>query len=326
MAGGGAGGMAAGGTGGISVGGAGGAIDAAADVAPPPPDLAAQPDLPAGDLGASSCGSMHADLSAINASPSVAIGSDGTLYFIREMGSQVWLGRAVPGKLAQTSWQSLPAGTQIRGLRVDSQRDLIYLANFSGNAIFSIYMHDGSPSITVNNVSAPHGLAVAPDGYFYSTTSDGHIQRYLVDLSGVHRNTATAMPVFPAGQRGLGLAFGPSGYLFVGSSSGAIKRLEIAGDKLINPVDQTGVLGAVNDLAFDVDGRLYVASSVGTTPQALNQIAPGALVALPVIGTAGRLSALAFGRGALDCHDLYAADLAGAAKRAVVPQPGLGTP
>jgi streptogramin lyase len=308
----------------LGVGGAGGAIDAPAEVAPPP-DLAAVPDLPPGDLGAASCGGTHVNLNGITATPALAMDTDGTLYFIREMGTQVWVGRVLPGQAPDPSWKALPASVQIRGMIVDGQRKLLYLANFSGNAIFSIKTTDSMPAATATGVAAPHGLAVGDDGFLYVTISDGQVLRMSPDLAGWNVTHATAMPMFPAGQRGLALAFGPSGDLFVGSSSGAIKRFRVAAGKLSDPVDQTGVLGAVNALAFDIDGRLYVASTVGTTSQALNQIAPGALVALPVVGVTGRLSALAFGRGALDCHDLYVADLAGAAKRVMVAQPGLGT-
>ena len=156
------------------------------------------------------------------------------------------------------------------------------------------------------------------------STGDGHIQRIYADLSGRRPTLATDAVGFPAGQRALGLAFGPSGHLFAGSSNGGIKRYRVEGEKLVEPVDYGSFNGTATDLGSDVEGRLFIAEQVGTTSKPLLQIPPSGVGVLPVVEIMGRLSSLTFGRGGFDCHDLFVTDAGGVTHRWLAPQPGLG--
>jgi len=117
------------------------------------------------------------------------------------------------------------------------------------------------------------------------------------------------------------LAFGPDGQLYMGSSNGGIKRARVvqvaARDfRLMDVVDHGSFTGAANDLAVDVDGRIYVADHTGTSGTRLAILPPGGTGAVQRIDAVlGRLAGLAFGRGVLQCDDLYITDVGGPAFR-----------
>ncbi|HEY0713496.1 MAG TPA: hypothetical protein VGF45_12535, partial [Polyangia bacterium] len=131
---------------------------------------------------------------------------------------------------------------------------------------------------------------------------------------------------FPTGQRPLGLALAPNGRLFVGSSNGGIKHYRVEGAKLLDGMPYGTYTGSANDLAFDVTGRLYVADHIGTTARPLVQITNNGTSINPLSQVTGQLSALAFGRGALRCDDLYVGDAAAVAHRWMAPAQGIDTP
>ena len=98
----------------------------------------------------------------------------------------------------------------------------------------------------------------------FVSSSDGYVYRLVVDLVPI-RNMTTTAPIFPGGQRPLGLAFGPGGYLYVGSSNGRIKRFRLLNNMLVEGTDHGQFSGAASDLAFDTQGRLYVADGAATS-------------------------------------------------------------
>jgi hypothetical protein len=288
----------------------------------------ASPDGGSGDLGSpnATCGSTRADLTSLTGARGIAIDDAGVIYFTRESGTQAWIGRLRPGAAIELSWRALPANAQPRVLRVDSARNILFVPCLGGGVVYAISTASGFPVYTGTGFNAPHGVAVAADGFAYISGGDGHIEQVLPDLSGAQRAVATNAPVFAGGQRPLGLAFGPSGHLFIGSSNGAIKRYRVQGGKLVEGVDYGTFSGPASDLAFDVEGRLFIAGVVGSTARQLYQVQPNGGTSSPVTQVMGRLSGLAFGRGTLACRDLYVGAEGEATKVWTSPQLGLALP
>ena len=237
----------------------GGAMDVAINGNPdtsPTPDTALPVDTATMELGPASpvCGTQVPDLSRISGARGIAIDSDGVVYFTRESGTQSWIGRQVPGGAVEQSWLAMPANAQLRSLRVDSARRYLYVSASGVNAVYGVNVLGPVVGVSLTQLQAPHGLALAEDGALFIATGDGHVYRVLIDLATTNRSRATDAPVFPpaSGQRPLGLAFGPSGHLFVGSSNGRVRRLRLMDTRLVDPVDHGDFTGTANDL-----GRRY---------------------------------------------------------------------
>jgi sugar lactone lactonase YvrE len=317
----GTGGMVTPGTGGMVPPATGGSGGTSIDVGPPP-DLVTTPDL---GTPPASCGTGHPDLTGITGARGIAIDSDGTIYFTRESGTQAWVGRHRRGMPIESSWRTLPANAQPRMLRVDSGRHLVYIPCAALNNVYVVNTQTAIVSVTVTNVMAPHGVAIAEDGYAYVSAGDGHVYRFFADFAGSAPVLVTSAPVFPSGQRPLGLAFGATGHLYVGSSNGGIKRFSLQDRKLVDPRDHGTFTGPASDLAFDIEGRLYVAGSTGSARQ-LFQLSADGLSPAPVPQVMGRLSGLAFALGGLDCRDLVVSAEGEATQVWAAGQAGLAQP
>ncbi|HEY0710000.1 MAG TPA: hypothetical protein VGG33_24520 [Polyangia bacterium] len=272
------------------------------------------------------CGTTNVDLSNIRNARGLAIESDGTLYFTRESGGQAWIGRMKPTGTTESSWFVLPPNSQPRVIRVDSARRVLFVAAYNVNAVYGIRLDNAAVAFAQTGVAQPHGLAVTPDGGVFVSVGDGHIRHVLPELAGTVNTQATTAAVFPTGQRPLGLAIGPNGRLFVGSSNGGIKQYRVEGTKLLDGTSYGSFAGTANDLAFDVSGRLYVADHIDMTARLLVLLGNGGSPLMPLPQVTGRLSALAFGRGALRCDDLLIGDAAGITHRLTATAPGLALP
>jgi hypothetical protein len=326
-AGGGTGGVyGTGGTGGVyGTGGLGGGLDMAAqDTVIPSPDMTAGSDATIG-MPSAVCGPRSVDPSVITGARGIAVDNDGFIYFTREMGTQAWIGRLAPGGALNASWVSLPTSSQPRTLRVSNARRLVFVALSASGTVNAYSTVDGGRANSTGALAGAHGLTIADDGGIFVSIAGGYVMRVIIDLQS-DRVQTTSTPIFPAAQRPLGLAFGPDGHLFVGSSGGGIKRFRVQNKMLVEGTDYSQFNGSANDLAFDVEGRLYVADSVASTPRALGLVPPSGIGAVIPTGTVGLLAGLAFGRGMLGCQDIYVTDVSGAARRYPTTAQGLKMP
>jgi streptogramin lyase len=259
------------------------------------------------------CGSTSADVSAIVGARGIAVEANGTIYFTREAGNRSYVGRWIRNQAIEPTWFQLPNNAQPRLLRMENSRELLFVSDIGLGNLYAIG-YSRLPlliRITQGGIPAAHGLAVAADGSVFVSSGDGNVHRVVADVV-PSKLPATAGPIFPAGQRPLGMAFGPGGYLYVGSSNSGIKRFQVQNNMLVGGVDHGTFNGAASDLAFDVQGRLYIADA-GSTARALAVIEPNGSALLSRT-PAGMYSGLAFGRGVLSCLDLYAADSVAAAR------------
>ena len=72
-------------------------------------------------------------------------------------------------------------------------------------------------------------------------------------------------------------------------------------------------IGWANGLTHDRQGRLYVSTYHDTSPRSVLRLESNGSVTTLTSG--GRFSSIAFGRGPLDCRDLYVADPFGPMRR-----------
>jgi hypothetical protein len=307
-------GGATGGTGGAT---GGSAVDAGSEVGAPP----------------AVCGSNTGSVTSISGARGIAIDRDGTIYYTRESGGMAYIGRIVPGQQPEPSWFPVRmsngqpvVGAAPRMLRTQTNRFVVVAdPGLQGGVVYTLPIGNPRPDIvqSVPGVTGIHGLAVAADGAVFLSRSDGHVNRFMPDSYRTIHAPVTTAPVFPAGQRVLGMAFGLDGLLYMGSNNGGIKRARVARTgpeatdfQLMDITDHGSFNGAANDLAVDVDGRIYVADHTGTTSTRLAVVPPGgAGPAMRIDAVMGRLSGLAWGRGTLACSDLYITDLGGVTRR-----------
>jgi sugar lactone lactonase YvrE len=302
----------------------------AADAGPStdgPPD--ASVDSPVGvdggPDGLAACGSAVPDIAAIAGSDGLVVAPDGTIYFTRDDGTDGWVGRMLPGQAPRSDWLRLEGAPIMTGLAHDPGRDRLYVASVSEAAILTFQLSGSglSRSTLIGNIIGINDLALDAAGDIYFTRqSDGHVHR--VSPQGQSQQVTSArlgdsgMEQFPAG-----LAFGPDGSLFVGlKNGGGIIRLTLtAGLEQARSTFGT-FRGWANGLAFDSSGRLYAGIWNDTVDARLVRIAADGSNPVDVYSD-GRYSSLAFGRGSLDCRDLYIAQPFGPLRRLRTDTPGL---
>lgn len=282
-----------------------------------PPDLAPEtsPDL----RPPVACGTARPAISTITGGDGLAIGPDGTMYFTSDDGTHGWIGRMV-GSTITSDWLRINYARATAGLALDRSGTKLYVASVSGEALlmFDLAANPVQGSTIIANAPGINDLATAPDGstIYFSRQSDRHVYMVRAGVSAAVRVTITTIGVAAQDQGPAGLAFGPDGALYVGQRKGGnVIRLTLNGDGRESGRSNFGTFtGWANGLAFDLSGRLYVATYSDAVNTKVVRLAAGGGPATD-IETGGQFASLAFGRGTLDCHDLYIALPSGAMRR-----------
>jgi hypothetical protein len=275
------------------------------------------------------CGTGRADISTIVNADGIAVGADGTLYFTTRDDTDGFVGRVLPGRPPDVEWLTIAGAPETWGIALDGARNKLYVLSVSGSALMVFDDITGTPtrSVVVSNVVEPDDVVVATDGtVYYTNQSDRHIYRVPPGSKQAIQVTVASMPIGDLGQTQApaALAFlpdslAPERVLIVGMKhGGALSRITLAGGVEQLPRVSYGTwLGWANGLAFDRRGHLYVGMYQSSATSVIRLEADGTRPTTLLTG--GRYSSLAFGRGALDCHDLYVADLFGPMRRINVP-------
>jgi sugar lactone lactonase YvrE len=305
-------------------------------VAEPPAILDAavpgRPDLARGGTravdtgaGASFCGNERPDIREIENADGLAIAGDGTIYFTRGGEPEAWVGRLRPhGSRTELYWIRIPgSGLRLWGLAVDDRRNCLYVAAGDTRAIYRVDLTLETPAVEpfATGLMSPNDIALDGQGnVYFSERGDGKVHR--VTPEGM-RNDVTPSSVDGRNWAG-GLAFGPLGALFVGTYQGIV-RIELESGVERSRALYGAFSGRGNGLAFDAAGRLYVGTYSPDDDAQLVRIDGSEATAVELqAGT--RFSSLAFGRGALDCKDLYIAMPAGPMHRIATDSPGAPVP
>jgi sugar lactone lactonase YvrE len=292
------------------------------DTPPLPPDMAVPAvDMPPARPG---CGSDRPDITGIQNANGLAIGMDGTIYFTQSAAPVGWVGRLRPGMPVESRWVSVPDGAQLWGLAVDSMRQRLYVASASGHIIHQIALGGATPTLApfTRDVDLPNKLVVGAGGVVYFADSDTKI--YRVQPTGdLYESSARGY----GNNASAGLAFTKTGDMLVGTlSNGQLFKVTLDGgiERTRNPLGS--FRGWIEAIALDETGRIYVSNhgATGAESQVIRLNADGAAPMPLLDGPAFR--GLAFGRGALDCRDLYVASQSGPLRRITTDSYGLPVP
>jgi sugar lactone lactonase YvrE len=293
-------------------------VDAGPDIGPA---LRVPGDAAAPDVGTSSavCGTARPPLDQLVAVDSLAIDGSGNIYFSNDDGTNAWVGKLAPDGTLEKHWLTIPVGPPTRGMAIDDARGVIYFTTGAGAPELEAADLGDAPvaRMVYRGFTDPNDVAMGFDGDVYvSDQGDGQI--YGITPATKKRTKITTMPIGIAsmGSGPAGLAFDPDHTLVVGyKGSGQLIRIRM--DKGVESGRST--FGPLNDwvnaLAYDDRGRLYLALFDLNAFRDVVRLDGDNASPVP-IASGGHFSAMAFGRGALDCTDLYVADpAAGAAVR-----------
>jgi hypothetical protein len=273
------------------------------------------------------CGDERPDISGIRETDALAIDRSGTLYFSQVEGKDGWLGRLRPGGAAvEPRWLKVPGGINIWGLAVDSDRQVLYVSSASSTTIYAADLTPpAGPRLRRHAEAQANDLALDFAGNLYY--SDQRLGRVLRVAPGGQVSVVTAEPIGQASAEPnlpAGLAFAPGGDLAVGTTVGGVIRLELRDGREVSRRVFGKLQAWGNGLAFDARGRLYLAEFWPAERSIFRMEADGS--SHRPLATGHELASLVFGRGALDCRDLYIASRRGPLLRLRLDARGLPLP
>jgi len=251
------------------------------------------------------CATGVAPVAMISGTEGIAIAADGTVYF-----SQTGhVGRWVPGAAnPEPTWVALTGTQTVWGVAIDAA-GLVYAASpprvsaARNGTIWRIDPAAATPTaaelyVSPGTTDRPNGLTIGPDGAaYYSDFQGGHV--YRVDSSG-NRTVVTATTI---GQPN-GVLFDADGTMLVlAYGTGNIHRLTLTANQETGRVLAGDIAGNPDGLARDDQGRYYVTDNGGG--EVLRFDAAFTNPPESLLDNVGAAANMAFGRGALGCHDLY---------------------
>jgi sugar lactone lactonase YvrE len=265
----------------------------------------------------SGCGTLRADSSAVVGADGLAIDGDGTIYFTRsatEAGAAGHVGRLRSGAEAEPTWLPVPGGIRLAGLALDERRGRLYVLDAEAKTIHYVETAatTSPPALKtlLAGIEPAAEITLGPDGeIYYGAETDRHL--YRVSPTGT-KSPVTTTPIdvrlAPAA-----LTFAADGTLLVGLAGvGPIVRLTLAGGRETGRRNHGRYHAWASGLAFDVRGRLYIATHPHTATATARVVLMVEDESTAIeVATGARFGSLAFGRGALDCKSLYAASPAG---------------
>jgi streptogramin lyase len=293
------------------------ASDVPADA--PAPDAASDADGGAdARVTAAGCGTGVANISGISGADGLVIDTDGTLYFLTDDATSSYVGRIRPGQAPQIKWLRVDNAPVTWGLGLDSARRRLYVLVVSGQgALVAFDDITGTPTgkAVITGLKDPNDVVVAPDGtVYYSSQGDRQIYRLAPGGSTAVAVTTTPLGDAAAMQAPAALALDDAQNLVVGlAHGGPLYLLTLAGGVEQARTPYRMWTGWANGLTFDRRGRLYVSIYDDVEPRSVVRLEADGRASTVTSG--GRFSSLVFGRGALDCRDLYVTDPYGPMRR-----------
>jgi hypothetical protein len=264
------------------------------------------------------CGAGMADVTGIDNADGVQVDSDGTVYFLTDDTIHSYVGRVRVGQAPELRWVRVDDSPTTWGLALDSARKRIYVLVVDGpGALVAFDDIGGTPtgSQFVRGINNGNDVVVAGDGtVFYTQQGNRHV--YRVPPQGGTPVQVTSLPLGAAAmnQAPAALAVAPDGNLIVGlENGGPLYKITLGGGVETGRAPVGGWMGWANGLTYDRRQRLYIASYHDT--QARSVVRLEADGSTSTITAGGRFSSIAFGRGALDCRDLYVAQPFGPMRR-----------
>jgi hypothetical protein len=256
----------------------------------------------------SDCGTEVANITGIVQAVGVAVDADGTLYFLNHDTLNSYIGRVLRNTKPELDWLAMTNSPTPRALALDSANQKLYalLIDGAGGLVkfqnIKIAPQGSEPVKTVRG----NGVTVGPDGTVYYTQPSDRLVYALSATGSPKPVSADPFGSSTLGQAPSALAFGPSGHLLVGlERGGPIHELTVVGGQEIARAPFGKWTGWANGLTFDRRGRLYIATANENATPSVVRLEPDGQTTTISSGT--RFSGLAFGRGPLDCRDLYLA-------------------
>lgn len=272
------------------------------------------PDAAPPDGAIATCGDGVLPTGDVTGTEGIAIGPDGTLYY-SQSGA---VGRVTPGGAAEDGWAALGGGT-VWGMAVSPAGNMLYVASPSTQTIFQVDTSTGAVDPLYENAGNPNGLVIGPDGAVYYTHFAAMGRVYRVAPASGTRSEVTAQAI--PGANGLYFA-SPTELYVLAYQAGDVYRLTLDASGVESAREVVASLdGALDGIGRDAEGRWYVTDNGGgrllrVAADWSNDADPEVL--LTGIGAAANV---AWGKGALDCNDVYVAS-AGSLGRHAAGVPG----